>query len=457
MENIELLKKLPAFSTEYKKANVKEGEALWSKALLISPLFSYVKNLPEFECESDADNALHQAEIIKRLHDLKDVNFSKNAVTVVLGNDGQYKSSVFYGYQLNTKLHLQILSYMVVILFNQFDCGFPSNTVAIDLNIMIQDLDLDQKSKSFYRKTIEDIIIRLAHSSSRIELNDGTVINDRYVYKYSHDESKNVFEITFGDIFIDSIICDEWRQKYKYKDLEEIKEGAARYLFVYISAMFRPIQVDGKLKKVSKISIDTIIAGRNFNVVGNKSKKKNATETINDALKYLADEVGFITHVEDLKRGIKNVWLNTEFSLKQFADAQRDLKKKAAPKPKSIKAVVTHDSISDAVSDSPVVETPVNVEAPDLQAAMTKIEMMFANTGVNPEYTKALAERAAMVKSDLDVWDVDQFSADPVAETVPESAKVLTDDDCDYDADLREFDDLMRDLDKLKARDSELD
>jgi hypothetical protein len=452
MENIELLKKLPAFSSEYKKANVKEGEALWSKALLISPLFSYVKNLPEFECESDADNALHQAEIIKRLHDLKDVNFSKNAVTVVLGNDGQYKSSVFYGYQLNTKLHLQILSYMVVILFNQFDCGFPSNAVTIDLNIMIQDLDLDQKSKSFYRKTIEDIIIRLAHSSSRIELNDGTVINDRYVYKYSHDESKNVFEITFGDIFIDSIICDEWRQKYKYKDLEEIKEGAARYLFVYISAMFRPIHVDGKLKKVSKISIDTILAGRDFKVAGNKSKKKNATETINDALKYLADEVGFITHVEDLKRGIKNVWLNTDFSLKQFADAQRDLKKKAVPKAvvKSVKPVITDESIiSEAVSGSPIVEST------DLQTAMTKIEMMFAKTGVNPEYTKALAERESIAKREFNVWETGQFDVEPVTET--ESTEVHSDDDFDHDAALREFDDLMRDLDKLKARDSELD
>lgn len=446
MENIELLKKLPAFSSEYRKAKARTGDTVWSKALLISPLFSYVKKLPEFEGESDTHNALQQSEIIKRQYDLKDVNFSRNATTVVLGNDDQYKSSVFYGYQLNTVLHFQILNYMVEILFNQFDSGFPSSTVTIDLNIMIEDLELDQKSKSFYRKTVEDLIIRLAHSSSRIEFKDGTVVNDRYVYKYSHDENKNVFETVFGDIFIDSIISDEWRQKHNYRDLQEIKEGAARFLFIYINAMYRPITIKGKVLKMSRISIDTILTGRDFKVNGNKSKKKNAKEIINDAIKYLTDEVGFITHTEDVKRGIKEVWLNPDFNLRKFADAKRLLKK-----PVDAKSLLI-DKTPVVSGEAPMPFTVDVIQPAELlptEQALSNIMLNFGKIGVNPDFVKDAAEKEAR-SSEWDVWENSQFEIPPVSEPI-KAERVNHDDDFDDEASLREFDELMSDLDKAKS------
>ncbi|HEQ1926682.1 TPA: hypothetical protein VEN67_006757, partial [Pseudomonas aeruginosa] len=136
------------------------------------------------------------------------------------------------------------------VLFSQLNNGSESYSVTIDVDKMIYDLGLDFKSKAFYKEALNTVNSRLAHSSSRFELLDGSVVNDKYIYKYGYDEGKNVFVTVFGDVFVDSIIKDTWKQKINYLEQLVLKEGAARYLYNYINMMIRPVQVKGKTYKV---------------------------------------------------------------------------------------------------------------------------------------------------------------------------------------------------------------
>lgn len=337
MENIHN-NQISAFTSEYNKAKVKARETLWSKALMTSPLFSSTSTLSDVSVESDLANALVQAEQIKDIYNLKEVTFSKNASIVVLDKkdleDTQYKSFVFYGYKLNTELHFLILNYMVEILHSQISntvMGLDyssSSTVTIDVDLMIKDLGLDTKSKGFYKEVLQDLNSRLSHSSTRFELLNGNVVNDRYVYKFGYDENKNVFSTVFGDIFIESIIKDTWRLKVDYMSQMALESGTTRILFNLILALSRTIEVNKKKKKVSRISVNTAIK-----TLGLSGVRKTNVRTLNEAFTYLK-EIGFVENVEDEKSGntviIKNVYLNSTFDLAKFAEKLSDKETSAA-------------------------------------------------------------------------------------------------------------------------------
>ena len=418
MENQELTNKLSAFSVEFNKAKVKERETLWSKALLTSPLFSSSANLLSVELESDSTNAIAQAEQIKGIYDLKEVVFTKNASCIVLDQndlkDTQYKSFVFYGYQLNTALHFTLLNYMVEVLFSQLNNGSESYSVTIDVDKMIYDLGLDFKSKAFYKEALNTVNSRLAHSSSRFELLDGSVVNDKYIYKYAHDEGKNVFVTVFGDVFVDSIIKDTWKQKINYLEQLVLKEGAARYLYNYINMMIRPVQVKGKTYKVSTISMNTVL--KNINSSGSR---KTAVESINDAIKYLTG-IGFILKCEDERNGgkrvlFKKILVNQDFSLKEYASKVLPKAIESRSRTIDVSPVVMPEVVADSVSEivTPVESIPVN-------EALKKIEDDFSlKIGVNPESISPVAQadsESSSVETDWSSWTNDKWDNKPQEE-----------------------------------------
>lgn len=412
MENIELQTKLSAFSEEFNKAKVTARQTLWSKALLTSPLFSSAK-LSEVVVESDTAKALIEAEKIKYDYNFKEVTFSKNACTIILNDKedlegSQYKSFIFYGYQLNVDLHYLILNYMVEILFNQFRAGDYSLTVAVDINTMIIDLGLDSKSKIFYREVMEDLNSRLAHSSSRFELYDGSVVNDKYVYKYSKSENGDFYTTVFGDVFIDSIIKDNWKQKINYLDQRALKGGTARYLFNYINMMARPIALkNGSFKKIATLSVNTVLKNSNFT-----GQRKTNIRTLNESLDYLKS-IGFILDIEDEKNGgrsvaFKKILVNQKFNIKEFAE-------KELSRPK-IKA---ESSVIDVV---PVVvpENVIQVEPASVDDAIKKIEDdFFLKIGVNPESITPVAQAdsdPSSVETDWNSWTNDKWDSEPQEE-----------------------------------------
>ncbi|EPH2333375.1 hypothetical protein L4P95_006155 [Pseudomonas aeruginosa] len=419
MENIQT-HQLSAFTTEYNKAKVKVRETLWSKALMTSPLFSSSSNLSDVSVESDLANALIQAEQIKDIYNFKEVTFSKNASTVILDKKDlegtQYKSFVFYGYQLNTNLHFLILNYMIEILHQQMS-NFPismdyssTSTVTIDVDLMIKDLGLDTKSKGFYKEVLYDLNSRLSHSSTRFEMVNGNIVNDRYVYKFGYDENKNVFSTVFGDIFIESIIKDTWKLKVDYLSQMALNSGTTRILFNLLNALARIIEVNRKKKKVARISVNTAI--KTLGLTGNR---KTNVRTLNEAFAYLK-EIGFVENVDDEKSGntvtVKNVYLNSSFDLVKFAEKLTVRDKSAGKKDIEVEYTVIEET-----DYFPNVVEPTFVaseESLTTDQHLAKIVMTMAKIGINPEALKAsIPEQAVDVENsdspapaEIDPWNV---------------------------------------------------
>ncbi|WP_329028793.1 hypothetical protein [Pseudomonas aeruginosa] len=278
---------------------------------------------------------------------------------------------------------------------------------------MIYDLGLDFKSKAFYKEALNTVNSRLAHSSSRFELLDGSVVNDKYIYKYAHDEGKNVFVTVFGDVFVDSIIKDTWKQKINYLEQLVLKEGAARYLYNYINMMIRPVQVKGKTYKVSTISMNTVL--KNINSSGSR---KTAVESINDAIKYLTG-IGFILKCEDEKNGgkrvlFKKILVNQAFSLKEYASKVLPKAIESRSRIIDVSPVVMPEVVADSVSEivTPVESIPVN-------EALKKIEDDFSlKIGVNPESISpvAQADSESSVETDWSSWTNEKWDNKPQEE-----------------------------------------
>lgn len=422
MENIEH-NKLNAFATEYNKAKIKPRNTLWSKALLLSPLFSSSSTTVDVSLESDSDEALSKGKEIQHTYDLKNVAFSANATTIVFDrntNDEttqgtlkgtQYLKYTHHGYQLNMGYHFDFLSYMVEILHLQYSSWFGEknvspSTVTIDINTMIRHLGLDSKSKSYYKGIIYDLNSRLFYSSARLDLVDGGVVNDRYVYKVVYNEDKSVFTIVFGDVFIDSIVVDNWKKKIDYLSQRALQGKATKQLYLLIQALSRPIEVKNSTKKIQMAELFVSSAIRTMSLAG--SKKSNV-ESINDALNYLV-KIGCVNKYVDEKQGgksviSKKVYLNQDFDLEAFALKSAGLKKS------ELKNVVEAECATIDKSDF----IPALVESNETLSTdqhVANIVLQLANLGTNPEALKAsIPEQAVDVAPDVD--EVDPWSVSP--------------------------------------------
>lgn len=459
MEN-KIPSQLTTFKVEYQKANVKQGQSVWSKALLTSPMFSPSKNILKVELESDLENALVEAEKIKKVYDLKEVTFTKNAITIHYDKEdlkaigSQYESVTYYGYPLNVTLHFTFLSYMVGILFDQLSAGYDSFTVSVDLNTMIRDLGLDSKSKAFYKGVLNDMNLRLAHSSARIVMKNGNVINDRYVYKFGHDESEDVFVTVFGDIFVESVMKDTWRQKVDYLEQSALKDGTPTYLFNYINMMARSSTVKGKLIREATISVNTVLknitSDAQINDSSKRSKRKNAVDQLSDALNYLLS-IEFITSVKDDKDGgrsvkFKNVVLNPDFKLSDLVDKSAVGKFKADSSVINVKPVIEAPVVRTDVDSAPVkavimvdadeaLRSIENVQPTGKEAALARLEKDLLRIGVNA----AVSEPKHDVETDWSSWTDGKWDIEP-EEFTPESEEESSQDDSDGFFEPDEFD-----------------
>lgn len=418
MENLEL-NKLNQFTTEYNKARIKPRETLWSKALLISPLFSSSANLLSVCTESDELNATFEAEKIQNDYNLKSVVFTKNSSTIFLGpNDlakTQYDSIAFHGYPLNTGYHYDFLNYMVEILHDQFSnysglVGQSPSTVMVDINVMMRHLGLDTKSKTFYKEVFYDLNNRLYHSTSTIVMNkanNGKVIKDRYVYKFEYDEDKNVFTTVFGDIFIDSIANDNWKVKFDYRSLKALK-GATRQLYLLLQGLARNLENKNSKLKLAELFVSTAIK-----TMGLTGSPKTNVETLNDALKHLT-KIGYINKVVDDKQSgrsvvWKNVYLNMSFDLKEFAD--KVLGSDISQLTNDIEAEYT------IIDKTEFMPTPVeSTEALTTEQHVANIILTWgqntltpiASKASNPEQAVDVApDVAPVVEIEIDPWDVE--------------------------------------------------
>jgi hypothetical protein len=422
MENVKQ-NQISAFTIEYSKAKVISRETLWPKALLISPLFSSASKFSDVSVELDSELAMNEALKKQEEHDFKNIVFSKNAVTVELTKDDldgtQYESSIFYGYPLNTRLHLKFLNYMVEILHNQFanynvllNQSSPS-LVMIDIDLMIRHLNLDTKSKTFYKSVFLDLNNRLMHSSQKIVFANGSVVNDRYVYKFEHDDDMNVFTTLFGDIFIESITKDSWKLKFDYLHLSALAGNATIQLYLLINGLARTQVIKNKSVKLSEISVSTAIK-----TMGLKGKSKTNVETLNDAIGYL-ESIGFIQNVVDDKQNgravvIKNIFLNAKFDLESFA--LREAEKKPINKFKPEILIDAKRSTDSTPANYPVViESSEFVKVGDnLTTAehVANLVLQWGNIGTNPEALKAsipeqAVDVAPVVEIEIDPWDVE--------------------------------------------------
>lgn len=457
---------LTDFAFEYNKARVKERQTVWSKALLTSPMFSPSKNILKVEPESDLENALVEAEKIKKVYDLKEVTFTKNAITIQYDSEdlkaigSQYESVTYYGYPLNVKLHFTFLNYMVGILFDQLNGGDNSFTVSVDLNTMIRDLGLDSKSKAFYKGVLNDMILRLAHSSARIVMKNGNVINDRYVYKFGHDESEDVFVTVFGDIFVESVMKDTWKQKVDYLEQSALTDGTPTYLYNYINMMARSFNVNGKILKQATISVNTVLknitSDAQINDSSKRSKRKNAVDQLSDALNYLIS-IEFISGVEDDKDGgrrvkFKTVYLNPDFNLADLNKSKPVVMVKAESSVIDVKQIIEAPAVRSDVDSAPVepvimvdadeaIRSIENVECAAKEAALARLEKDLLRIGVNtdPVLTVAASGSKHDVETDWSAWTDGQWDIQP-EESSPEADDESVQDDSDDFFEPDEFD-----------------
>lgn len=310
------------FRENYNKSNIQSGNTVWAKGLLISPLFSSSVNVPSIVTETDADIVKDLAGRVQHLGFKNLKNTSKDAIVVELEKDDlkgtQYNRMYFYGFPLNSEMQFEFLNYVVERLLAQLNEPTYKNDpslVIIDIDSMIYKLGLNPKLKSFYKDAYLDMNNRLNHSYTRYEMSNGVTVNDSYVYKFSYNEDKSLFETKFGDVFLESIAYDTWRKKINYRNLMELKGGTARLLYNYIDSL--------ELKGSATININTVIK-----TLGLDGVRKSKIKVLNRAIDYLI-EIGFIDNEieeEKYKREVveKTFKIKREFDLAEFARKERE-------------------------------------------------------------------------------------------------------------------------------------
>lgn len=383
-----------AFREIYDNAKVRSGEALWSKALVLNVLFSPSSKLAEvLPAENDSENKL-----LEDAYGLKSVNSSRNAVAIVIEDEElvgtPYKKFVFYGYQLNTELHYQFTNYLVCAIQKTYFENFGS--VNIDFKTVMSDLNLSPSNMPFFRKTFNEVLNRLFHSSTKIELRDGSVINDRFIYKYTVI-GDDVFNIKFGDIFIDAVVKDTYSKKIDYAKRMLIKSGAARLLFDKIE-MFA-------FNGTARVNVNTM-----FKLLSLDGQRDSKMKVFNSALVALT-KAEYVKSVEDVYRGKtlveKIITIDKSFNIKLLEATDRLGKPEVA----TIEASFTVPSIQALEAPVvPVIESVIENKDDVLAKQLADIEEFFRNEELKQSEafvsTTSLDERFSAFKKvpDFEQW-----------------------------------------------------
>lgn len=375
------------FRENYAKANMQQGTNLWAKGLLISPLFSSSQNIPAVVTATDVEAANEIAERIECLG-LRNVSkTSQNAITIKLEKDDligtNYNKMYFYGFPLNSEMQLLFMNHVVERLQAQLNEPTYKNDpslVIIDIDMMVMKLGLDPKQKPFYKEVFLDMNNRLNHSYLRYELTSGVTVNDSYVYKFSHNDDKSLFETKFGDVFLESVAKDTWRKKINYVNLMSLKGGTARILYSYIDSL--------EFKGVAHINVNTVLKTLSLD-----GERKSKVKVLNRAMDYLVS-IGFISEIKEVvyNRSVveKIITVNRGFDLAEFAEVERE--KDSIAKQKKIR---TRRIL-------PVVKKIKEADVLSKEEALKAIEIQFAQMNNSP----------ATFLND-DAWTTDNWDENP--------------------------------------------
>ncbi|KOP53081.1 hypothetical protein OX88_21580 [Pseudomonas coronafaciens pv. porri] len=392
--NQELTTIYKAFMDIYKDAKVSGNQAIWSKGLVLFSLFNPSTKLNAFQAsESDAVASNRIAMDLG----LKSVESSPNAVSIIIdkaelaGTD--YEQFVFYGYQLNTELHYVFCNYLV----SKLQKGFESkgSDVTIDFPVLMNECNLDNKNTGFFKKVFIEVLDRMFHSSAKIVLKDGE-INDRLIYK--REMHGDIFNIKFGDIFIDAVVKDSWSKKINFEDKLSLKAGTPRILFDKIE-MF-------DMRGEAKFSVKSMLK-----LLSLEGKPESQLKSLNRALQYFV-EIGYVKEVIDVKRGKvvseKIVMINKSFSLKAFAKTQTVKPIKSPAIYESVCADLTvhlDDAFPAAVS------TAATADKESIEFHIANIVANFGKSSINVETYKGLLPEMAVdvdpTPEEIDPWKVE--------------------------------------------------
>ncbi len=388
--NQELTTICKAFMDIYKDAKVSGNQAIWSKGLVLFSLFNPSKKINDFQ-HSESDDIESNAIAMKL--GLKSVESSPNAVSIEINEEElkgtPYKKFVFYGYQLNTEMHYVFCNYLVSKLQKGFDK--KGSDVTIDFPVLMNECGLDTKNTGFYKSSFIEVLDRMFHSSAKIVLKDGE-INDRLIYK--REMHGDIFNIKFGDIFIDAVVKDSWSKKINFEDKLALKKGIARILYDKVD-MF-------ELMGESRFSVNSMLK-----LLSIEGKRESQVKLLNNALQYFV-EIGYAKQIIDVRKGKggvteKIVVINKSFDLKAFAKAQS-------------KKLVKEPAIKEPVYTSLTVDVEDNFPAPStiegqsdmttLQHHMAHIEANFGkcSLGLKP-YKGLLPENTDSRVRPLDTWE----------------------------------------------------
>jgi hypothetical protein len=412
--NQELTTIYKTFMDIYKDAKVSGNQAIWSKGLVLFSLFNPSTKLNAFQAsESDA---VASNKIAMDLG-LKSVESSPNAVSIRIGKEElagtDYEQFVFYGYQLNTELHYVFCNYLVSKLQKGFDT--KGSDVTIDFPVLMHECNLDNKNTGFFKKVFIEVLDRMFHSSAKIVLKGGE-INDRLIYK--REMHGDIFNIKFGDIFIDAVVKDSWSKKINFEDKLALKAGTPRILFDKIDMFDMRGEARFSVKSMLKLlSLD--------------GKHESQVKSLNRALQYFV-EIGYVKEIIDVRRknviSEKIVMINKSFSLKAFAKAQ-------AVKP--IKSPAIYESVCADVSvdlqdNFPVdVSTGATADKESIDFYLANIVANFGKSSINFEtYKGLLPEKAVEVDvtpEEISPWDIepdfDEWERDAVCNEPHRSTK----------------------------------
>lgn len=325
--NNELTKIYKTFMDVYQEAKVSGNQAVWAKSLILLSLFNPSKNIQKYSVgEVDNVASLEKAKSLG----LKSVEFSPNATTIRISEDElkgtKYKEFVFYGYQLNTDLHFTFLHDLVSKLQKSFDQ--QGSDLVVDFQLVMRDCNLDTKHTGFYKAAFIEVLDRMFHSSAKIVMDNGSEINDRFIYR--REMRGDFFHIKFGDIFTDSVIKDTWSKKIDWKDKMSLKSGTPRILFDKVE-MFN---VHGQ----SRFSVKTMM-----------KLCECSSKSLNEAIQYYIS-IGYVKDVIDVKRGKtiieKKLNINKSFSLKLFAKASLTEDKQAPALPQKACASIVPAAVA---------------------------------------------------------------------------------------------------------------
>lgn len=386
--NNELTKIYKTFMDVYQEAKVSGNQAVWAKSLILLSLFNPSKNIQKYSVgETDNVASLEKAKSLG----LKSVEFSPNATTIRIGEDElkgtKYKEFVFYGYQLNTDLHFTFLHDLVSKLQKSFDQ--QGSDLVVDFQLVMRDCNLDTKHTGFFKAAFIEVLDRMFHSSAKIVMDNGSEINDRFIYR--REMKGDFFHIKFGDIFTDSVIKDTWSKKIDWKDKMSLKSGTPRILFDKVE-MFN---VHGQ----SRFSVKTMM-----------KLCECSSKSLNEAIQYYIN-IGYVNDVIDVKRGKtiveKKLSINKSFSLKLFAQASLSNDKKAPCLPNKAYA-----SVLPLVKAAEELVSKPEAVSNDFSSLFLEYEKSFSTESdvqkslktYEAKKTKPVAEAIAEVKP-VDLWE----------------------------------------------------